>query len=84
MKMTGENPLPSHLSEIVSVSFKVVKKAIMFVSGESKSLYKPRGHGFSGKGSIKLSMMDQFFLLSLYNRNQVDLSIATLQNSTNF
>ena len=65
--MTGEYPLPSHLSEIVSVSFKVAKKALLFVSGESKSLYKPRGHVFSGKGSMKLSMIDQFFLLSLYN-----------------
>ena len=60
-KMTGKYPLPSHLSEMVSVIFKVAKKAILFVSGESKSLYKPRGHGFSGKGSMKLSMIDQFF-----------------------
>ena len=66
-EMTGEYPRPSHLSEMVSVSFKVAKKALMFVSGESKSLYKPRGHGFSGKGSMKLSMIDQFFLLGLYN-----------------
>ena len=65
--MNGEYPLPSHLSEIVSVSFKVAKKALLFVSGESKSLYKPRGHEFSGKGSMKLSMIDQFFLLGLYN-----------------
>ena len=60
-KTAGEYPLPSHLSEMISVSFKVAKKAILFVSGESKSLYKPRGHGFSGKGSMKLSMIDQFF-----------------------
>jgi len=66
-KMTGEYPLPSHLSEKVSVSFKVAKKAISFVSGESKSLYKPRGHGYTGNGSMKLSMIDQFFLLGLYN-----------------
>ena len=39
--MTGKYPLPSHLSEMVSVSFKVAKKAILFVSGESESLYKP-------------------------------------------
>ena len=51
--MTGECPLPSHLPEMVSVSFKVAKKAILFVSGESKSLYKPRGHVYSGKGSMK-------------------------------
>ena len=57
----------SHLSEIVSVSFKVAKKAILFASGETTSLYKHRGHGFSGKGSMKLTMVDQFFLLGLYN-----------------
>ena len=66
-KMTGEFPLPSHLSEKVSVSFKVAKKAIQFVSGETTPLHKPRGHGFSGKGSMKLSMVDQFFLLGLYD-----------------
>ena len=65
--MTREYPLPSHLSEMFSVSFKVTRKAILFVSGESESLYKSRGHGFSGKGSMKLSMMNQFFLLGLYN-----------------
>ena len=65
--MTGEYPLPSHLSEMVSVSFKVAKKALLFVSGESKSLYKPREHGFSGKGSMKPLMIDQFFLIGLYN-----------------
>ena len=40
-KMTGDYPLPSHLSEIVSVSFKVAKKAILFVSGETTSFHKP-------------------------------------------
>ena len=68
-KMTGDYPLPSHLSEIVSVSFKVAKKAILFVSGETTLLHKPRGHGFSGKGSMKLTMVDQFFLLGLYNED---------------
>lgn len=64
---TGAYPLPSHLSEMTSVSFKVAKKVILFVSGQSENLHKPSGHGYSGKGSMKLSMMDQFFLLGLYH-----------------
>ena len=50
-KMTREDHLPSHLSKMASVSFKVVKKVIMFVSGDSNSLHKPSGHGYSGEGS---------------------------------
>ena len=84
-EITGEYPRPSHLSEMVSVSFKVAKKAMLFASWETTSLYKPRGHGFSGKGSMKLSMVDQFFFCSVCTmRNRVDLCIATLLNSTNF
>ena len=83
-RMTGEYPLPSHLSEKVSVSFKVAKKAISFVSGESKSLYKPRGHGYTGNGSMKLSMIDQFFCSVSIMRNRVDLYIVMLPNNTNF
>ena len=66
-KRTGKFPLPSHLSEMTRVTFKVAKKAIKFASGESESLHKPCGHGFRGRGSMKLSMVDQFFLLGLYD-----------------
>ena len=64
--MIREYHLPIHLSQMASVSFKVVKKVRMFVSGDSNSPHKPSGHGYSGEGSIKLSMLDQFFLLVLY------------------
>ena len=68
-KMTGELPLPSHLSEMTSVTFKVAKKVILVASGERKSLHKPSGHGFEGNGAMKLSMSDQLFLLGLYDRD---------------
>ena len=65
----GVFPLPSHLAEMASVSFKVAKKAIMFISGSNEVLHKSSGHGYSGKGSMKLSMTDQFFLLGLYSKD---------------
>lgn len=51
------------------VSFKVAKKAILFISGENEHLHKPSGHGYSGRGSMKLLMTDQFFLLGLYSKD---------------
>ena len=53
----------------MSVTFEVSKNAIVFASGESESLHKPCGHGYSGNGSMKLSMVDQFFLLGLYDKD---------------
>ena len=53
-KRTGKFPLPSHLSEMTSVTFKVAKKAIKFASSESELLHKPCGYGFRGRGSMKL------------------------------
>ena len=83
-KTTGEYPLPSHLSDIALVTFKVANKAIIFVAGNSKSLHKPRGHTYSGKGSLKLSMIDQFFLLSLYNKEPTIYMYSYVKNSTIF
>ena len=65
----GVYPLPSHLSKMTSVSFKVAKKALRYVSGESTVLHKPSGHGHSGIGSMKLTMTDQFYLLGLYHQD---------------
>ena len=65
----GVFPRPNRLSEMACVSFKVAKKAIMFISGENELLHKPSGHGYSGRGSMKLSMTDQFFLLGLYSQD---------------
>ena len=50
-------PLPSHLSEMASVSFKVNKKAIMFVFGRNGILHKPHGNEDSGRGSMNQSMI---------------------------
>ena len=68
-KVTGRFPLPSHLSKMTCVSFKVAKKAILYMQGDIVSLHKPSGHGYSGTGSIKLTMADQLFLLGLYNKD---------------
>ena len=68
-KVTGVYPLPAHLSKMTSVSFKVAKKALMYVSRESDVLHRPSGHGYSGVGSMKLTMTDQFFLLGMYHKN---------------
>ena len=57
----GVFPHPYRLSEMACVSFKVAKKAILFISGENEHLHRPSGHGYSGRGSMKLSMTDQFF-----------------------
>ena len=65
----GVLPLPSHLAEMALVSFKVSKKAIMFIFGRNELLQKPSGHGYCGKGSMKLSKSDQFFLLGLYRKD---------------
>lgn len=68
-KVVGVFPLPAHLSEMTSISFKVAKKALLYVSGENDALHKPSGHGYSGYGSMTLSMTDQFFLLGLYHKD---------------
>ena len=69
-KMTGELPLPRHLSKMMSVTFKVaMKKVILFASGKRKSLHKPSRHGFEGNAAMKLSMSNQLFLLGLYNKD---------------
>ncbi len=81
--MAGEFPLPSHLSKMMSVIFKVPKKVILFTSGERKSLYKPSGHGLEGNGAMKLSMSDQLFCSVCTTKIQLDLCTATLTNSTN-
>ena len=80
----GVLPLPSHLAEMASVSFKVTKKAIMFISERNKLLHKSSGHGYSGKGSMKLSMTDQFFCLVCTAKIQVGHCIAMLKNFTPF
>ena len=61
-QMTGYFLLLSHLSKMTLVEFKVAKKVIMFVSGENDILDKPNCHGYSGEGTMKLSMMDHFLL----------------------
>ena len=38
------------LSKMTSLSFKVAKKAIMYISGRIDSLHKPSGHRYSSKG----------------------------------
>ena len=68
-KLIGKLPLPSYLSEMTSVAFKVAKKVILFASGKRKSLHKLSRHGFEGNGAMKLSMSDQQFLLGLYDRD---------------
>ena len=68
-EVTGQLPLPTHLSKMTCISFKVAKKAIKYMEGEIESLHKPSGHGYSGVGSLKLTMVDQFFLLGLYNKD---------------
>ena len=83
-KMTGEYHFPSHLSEMASVSFKVAKKAIMFVSCDSKSLYKSRGDEDSEYDPMKLLMNDQFFCLVCTIMNKMDLCIVVLLNSRIF
>ena len=57
-EVTGQFPLPTHLSKMTCVILKVAKKAIMYMSGGIDSLHKPSGHGYSGAGSIKLTMAD--------------------------
>ena len=42
----GDFPLPYHLAEMASVSFKVAKKSIMFISGSNEVLHKSSGHGY--------------------------------------
>lgn len=66
-KEVGVYPLPNHLAEMASVGFDVAKKAIMYVSGRNEILHKPSGHGYSGVGSMKLSLVDEYFLLGLYS-----------------
>ena len=51
------------------LSFKVAKKAIMYMQGEIESLHNPSGHGYSGTGSMKLTIADQFFLIGLYHHD---------------
>ena len=66
----GVLPLPSHLAEMASVSFKVAKKAIMFISGRNELLHKSSGHGYCGKGSMKLSMTNHFFAWFVQQRSK--------------
>ena len=40
-KVVGVYPLPTHLSKMTLVSFKVAKNALKYVSGESAVLHKP-------------------------------------------
>ena len=68
-KSTGRLPLPTQLSKMTCVSFSVAKKAILYMEGETATLHKPSGHGYSGAGSIKLTMTDQLFLLGLYHKD---------------
>ena len=65
----GVLSLPSHLTEMASVSFKAAKKAIVSISGKNELLHKSSGHGYCGKGSRKLSMIDKFILLGLYSKD---------------
>ena len=83
-KVTGVYPLPAHLSKMTSVSIKVAKKALMYISRESDFLHKPSGHGYSGVGSMKLTMTDQFFYWVCTIRTQVHRCTHTLPNSTLF
>ena len=80
----GVFPYPYRLSEMACVSFKVAKKAILFISGENELLHKPSGHGYSGKGSIKLSMTDQFFCLGCTANTQVGICTVMYTNFTLF
>ena len=68
-KAVGTFPLPAHLSHMTCVSFKVAQKALLYISGENDVLHRPSGHGYSGFGSMKLSMTDQYFLLGLYQKD---------------
>ena len=68
-KVTGRLPLPTHLSKMTCVSFKVAKKAILYMQGGIDSLHRPSGHGYSRAGSIKLTMADKLFLLGLYHKD---------------
>ena len=68
-KVVGVYPLPTHLSKMTLVSFKVAKKALKYISGESAVLHKPSGYGHSGIGSMKLTMTNQFYLLGLYHKD---------------
>ena len=77
-------PLPAHLSQITSVRFKVAKNALMYISRESDVLHKPSGHEYSGFGSMKLAMTDQFFYLDYTTKIQVVLCTVMSPNSTDF
>ena len=68
-KLTGRLPLPYQLSKMTCVSFKVAKKAIVYMQGGVDVLHRPSGHGYSGTGSIKLTKADQLFLLGLYHKD---------------
>ena len=54
---------------MASVSFKVAKKAPMYISAtKNKVFHKPSGHRYSEFESRKISMANQFLLLSLYHQ----------------
>ena len=80
----GVFPLPSHLTKIASISSKVPKKAIMIISGRNDVLHESSGHGYSGKGPMKLSMTNPFFCLECTAKIQVYPCIAMLKNFTLF
>ena len=61
-EVTGQFPLPTHLSKMTCVSFKVTKKAIMYMKGGIDSLHKPSDHSYSSAGFIKPTMADQLCL----------------------
>ena len=42
---------------------------MVYITGRIDSLHKPNGHGYSGSGSMKLTMIYQFFLLGLYHKD---------------
>ena len=72
-KMMGKCSLPSHLSKMTLVRFKVAKKAIKFVCGENDVLQKPSKHVYSSRGTIKPCMMAQFFCFICVMRIQLGL-----------
>ncbi len=73
-------PLPAQLSEMTSVSFKVTKKALQYIFAQNKWTR----NGYSGFGSMTLSMTEQFFDLDYITKTKVVLFTAMSSNFTNF